>query len=405
MPPSAHSHFGASSSYRWINCPASVALCAKAPKQESSFEANEGTAAHELAEMSLLSRKMPKHFVGQSIKVDNTIFEVDEDMAENVSLYVKEILKVASLKTNPGVKDKYEIEMKFNLDWLGRDGMWGTCDANFPDREHRKLHVFDLKYGEHSPVVAENNFQLMYYALGILGKYPQDTFDVVRLVIVQPRCAKTGITDWEISVERLLHWARDVLIKAYDEAFSENPKFGPSEKACKWCNGRAICPKIAKDVYEAAGVPITTSIAKVEAYNFPAPEMLSDEQIAKVLNVLPYFKPFFDSVSKYAFNRALDGDIIEGFKLVQGRKGNRTWVDEKAVEEAFSELGEQLYEKKLLTPPKLEKVLGKRKKEIEAFVTRPEASLSLVPITDKREAVEPNKQDVLTEFFGKNVEE
>lgn len=54
MPPSTHSHFGASSSYRWVNCSASVALCAKAPARESSFEADEGTAAHELAELSLL---------------------------------------------------------------------------------------------------------------------------------------------------------------------------------------------------------------------------------------------------------------------------------------------------------------------------------------------------------------
>lgn len=404
MPPTTHSHFGASSSYRWINCPASVALCTKAPKQKSSFEANEGTAAHELAELCLTSRKMPRNYIGQSIKVDGMIFEVDEEMSENVSVYVSEILKVASVKTNPGVKDKYEIETKFNLDWLGREGMWGTCDAHLPDREHRILYVFDLKYGEHSPVVAEENYQLMYYALGILGKYGAKAFDTVRLVIVQPRCAKTGTTEWDISVKDLMDWAKNVLIKAYDEACSENPSFGPSEKACKWCNGKALCPKLMEEAYDAALVPVAANEIDVQGINFPAPQMLSDEQIAKILKVVPYFKPFFDSVSEYAFNRALEGDIIEGFKLVQGRKGNRAWVDEAAVEEAFADLGENLYEKKLLSPPKLEKLLGKRKKEIEPFVTRAEAKLSLVPISDKREAVELESKNILEEFFGEKQE-
>ena len=401
MPPSTHSHFGASSSYRWINCTASVALCAKAPARESSFEADEGTAAHELAELSLLKKKMPNNFIGQSIKVGNQVFEVDEEMAEHVSLYVKEVLKAGSIKTNPGPRDKYRVETKFNLDWLGRKGMWGTCDASLADREHRKLHVFDLKYGQHSPVVAENNYQLMYYALGILGEEGPRNFDSVRLVIVQPRCERTGITEWEISVEELLKWAKETLIAAYDEACSDNPKFAPSEKACRWCNGRSICPKMMDEIAEAAQVNLPA--VKSTEITFPAVESLTDEQISKILKIMPLFKPYFDSVAEYALSRALNGDIIEGYKLVKGRQGNRTWVDESAVEEAFKgQFGDSLYEKKLLTPAKLEKLLGKNKKEVEPYTTRPEAKLSLAPLDDKREAIEPNKQNILTELYGES---
>ena len=407
MPPSTHSLFGASSSERWINCPASVALCAKAPKGKSSFQANEGTAAHELAEMSLLSKKMPKNFIGQSIKVDNAIFEVDEEMADFVSQYVLEVLKVSTIKNNPGLRDVYQIETKFNLDWLGRTGMWGTCDAHLADKEHRKLHVFDLKYGEHSPVVAENNFQLMYYALGILGAEGPENFDTVRLCIVQPRCEKTGTTEWEISVKDLIQWAKDVLIKAYDEACGENPKFGPSEKACKWCNGRAICPKIMKDIEEAASIDANLPAAQMGEIEFPAPEMLSDEQIVKILHLMPRVKPYFDSVAELALMRALDGDVIEGFKLVKGRQGNRAWVDEDAVEEAFKEeFGDGLFEKKILSPAKLEKLLGsKRKKEVEPYTVRADGKLSLAPLSDKREAIEPNKQNVLEQYFGEEAKE
>lgn len=102
MPPVKHSYFGASSSERWITCPGSVTLCAKAPKTggSSSF-ANEGTAAHELAEKSLLSRRMPINFYGETILVEGTAFVVDNEMVEAVTMYVNEVLKVASKSTTP----------------------------------------------------------------------------------------------------------------------------------------------------------------------------------------------------------------------------------------------------------------------------------------------------------------
>lgn len=402
MPPVTHSHWSASSASRWINCPASVALCAKAPRKDSTFEADEGTAAHELAEMSLTQRKMPRHFIGTTITVGEEIFEVSQEMADFVSEYVYEILQVASTKTNPGVKDLIKIETKFDLDWIGRPGMFGTNDASLADTAHRKLHVFDLKYGSGTPVVAEQNYQLMYYALGILGQEGVDNFDTVRLVIVQPRCRLTGTTEWEISVEDLLRWKDEVLIPAYDEACSENPKFGPSEKACKWCAGKPICPELGKELSEAAGTTIALPVANYEEITFPAPQMLTDAQISRILQVMPLLKPYFESVGEYALSRALDGDIISGYKLVKGRMGNRAWSDEKAVAQAFSNLGDDLWEKKLLSPAKLEKLLGKDKAKLEPFVTRSEAKLSLAPISDKREAVEPPNKNVLDTFFGES---
>lgn len=407
MPPSTHSLFGASSSERWMNCTASVALCAQAPPKGSSFQADEGTAAHELAEMSLLSKKMPKSFIGQSIKVGTSIFEVDEEMAENVSQYVLEVLKVSTVKNNPGLRDTYQVETKFNLDWLGRTGMWGTCDAHLADKEHRTLYVFDLKYGEHTPVVAEENNQLMYYALGILGAEGVENFDTVVLTIVQPRCQKTGTTTWEISVKELIQWAKDKLITAYDEACGENPKFSPSEKACKWCAGKPICPKLMEEVVEVARIDTSVPAAQINDITFPIPESLTDEQIVKILHLMPLIKPYFDSVAELALSRALDGDVIGGFKLVRGRQGNRTWVDENAVVEAFGgELGEEIYEKKLLSPAKLEKAIGKKRKdEITPYTTRSEGNLALAPLSDKREAIEPNKQNSLEAYFGEEIKE
>lgn len=415
MPPSAHSKFGASSAYRWVTCPGSVALCEAAPCTDggSSSYANEGTAAHELAERSLLGRKMPSEFVGEVIRVEEDEFIVDEEMASHVRVYVNEILKTASPAFNPGVDGIIKVESRFTLDWIGRPGMWGTCDASLADRGNRVLHVFDLKYGAGVPVYAKDNWQLMYYALGILGLEGQKDFDTVRLVIVQPRCEESGVTEHSLSVSSLLNWKDSVLIPAYDEAHRSDARLTPSEKACRWCAAKPVCPALCGLALRPLGVEVTEESGKAptvssppKAFELPVPELLSDEAIRRILDFLPLVKPYFDSVYAYATERAMKGDIIEGYKLVEGRKGNRIWADEKLVEETFSEvfsgLGEELYEKKLLSPAKVEKVLGKEhKRAIDALTTRSDGKLMLVPESDKRPAVPVEPRLALDEIdFG-----
>ena len=393
MPPVTHSGLGASSAYRWMSCPASVALCAKAPKPKASSFANEGTAAHELAEMSIRNLKMPKHFVGQYITVAGEAFEVTQEMADYVAVYVKEILLIASKKYNPNIRDGVRVETKFNLDWIGRKGMWGTCDASIADTANRKLYILDLKYGAGQPVYAENNLQLQYYALGVLGLEGVDKFDTVRLSIVQPRCEESGVTHWEIPISELLSFRDNVLIPAVDATSSPDAEYHPSEKACKWCAGRCICPALGHGIAEAMNTSLAVPVQKIE---LPEPESLTDEQIRRVMELMPLVKPFFDSVAEYALSRALNGDIIEGYKLVQGRRGNRAWADESVVENLFSDLGDDLYEKKLLSPAKLEKIVGKE--AIDPLVVRAEPKLSLAPLSDKRQAVEVNGQSVLEQY-------
>ena len=46
----AHAKLSPSAASRWLNCPGSVALCATLPTPPSTYYADEGTAAHALAE-------------------------------------------------------------------------------------------------------------------------------------------------------------------------------------------------------------------------------------------------------------------------------------------------------------------------------------------------------------------
>lgn len=412
MPPVKHSFFGASSSERWIACPASVSLCAKVPKPESSSFANEGTAAHELAEKSLITRRMPINFYGETISVHGTDYVVDTEMMEAVTLYVNEVLKVASKKHNPSIRDPYHVETKFNLKWFsGRSDMYGTCDACVPDTANRTIHVFDLKYGAGKPVYAENNSQLMYYALGILGKFGEFedgrclNFDNAVLHIVQPRCEESGVSEWEISISDLLDWGRNVLLKAVNLALSDDPPFNPSPSTCRWCAGKPAC----RAHVDSMSVTTDVKLYEPREIQLPPVESLSNGQIARILEVLPMVKSYMTSVGEYALARALEGDVIPGYKLVRGRKGNRKWGDEKAAAGAFEEiLGNDMYENKLKSPAQIEKLLKQTlgsemdKKVLDPYVVREEGSLVLAPVSDKREAVVV--ENALNGVLGEEVE-
>ena len=150
---SKHSNIGASSCYRWWNCPGSVALCADIPQQEPSSYAKEGTAAHEMAERCIKDQVAPQTLIGQ--KATNGVKWTTE-MSKHVNFYLSVIAEDAA---KAGVKvEDIKFETKFQLKEVDNDA-YGTCDAHF-GQLFGKLYVYDLKYGAGQVVQAENNLQL-----------------------------------------------------------------------------------------------------------------------------------------------------------------------------------------------------------------------------------------------------
>jgi transposase-like protein len=93
---------------------------------------------------------------------------------------------------------------------------------------------------------------------------------------------------------------------------------------------------------------------------------------------------------------------VTGYKLVQGRKGARQWVDEKTIEEVLKKKRvkhEEMYTYKLITPAKAEKKWAKEKptwwKELseEGRISQSSGSISVAPTEDPRPAytVEPQE--------------
>jgi hypothetical protein len=89
--------------------------------------------------------------------------------------------------------------------------------------------------------------------------------------------------------------------------------------------------------------------------------------------------------------RLLAGQPVTGYKLVQGRAGNRDWKDAKAVEDmmkkTFRMRDDQVYDFKLISPTKAEKVFKenpKRWANLQEQIARSDGKPSVAPATDKR---------------------
>ena len=104
-------------------------------------------------------------------------------------------------------------------------------------------------------------------------------------------------------------------------------------------------------------------------------------------------KKFIDEVEKYYTNEAINGNVIDGMKLVAGKKGNRKYTNESDVREALKNAGytENDFEKKsLMGITDMQRLLG-GKVEMEnilgAYIVQPDGTPILVPEDDPREKI------------------
>lgn len=384
-----HALLSASGASRWINCTPSAKLEEAAGPHETSVYAQEGTLAHELAELYI------RHDVLQTI--DDQTFSDKFDEVMNNELFNEEMLDVVPIyvdycasQFNEALADnKYacmDIEQKLDLTEFVPQS-FGTADCTIIN--DNIMEVIDLKYGKGVPVYAESNKQLMLYGLGALRKY--DTmYDIeeIRLTIVQPRI--NNISTWQISVEDILKWAEEELKPAAEKAFAGEGELNSGDW-CKFCAVKNRCRALYKKQVE---------IAK---YEFQEPMLLSDEEIADILEKAPKLVEWANSVHEYAQDLAVNkGKIWPGFKLVEGIS-RRKWSDEdKVAEEIFNRFPEatedQIYDLKLKTITQIEKLFGKKvvNEQLSDVIIKPQGKPTLVPVSDKRAAL--GAEDAINDF-------
>lgn len=361
----AHSVYPPSSAKRYMNCTPALKLEQQFEDEQSPY-AEEGSAGHALAE-----HLIKKHLKKRSKRPVSDYYT--DELVEAVDEYVGYCIGQIEAAKQECSDPVFEVERRTDIS-RHIEGCFGTADMVIVT-DH-KIHVIDLKLGKGVMVDAEHNEQLMIYGLGILDFY-EILYDIetVALTIVQPRLEH--LSTWEISVEDLKKWAKEELEPKARMALAGEGEFRAGDH-CRFCKARFTCRARAEEYLK---------LARME---FAEPALLSDDEIAEVLLKADTLKKWAEEIYAYAQNEAVvNHRQWPGFKLVLG-KSNRKYTDENEVAEAAKKAGyTDIYKTSLIGITDMEKLMGKKKfSEIfGSLVYKPEGKVTLVPESDKREAV------------------
>lgn len=366
-----HAFLSASASHRWLNCPPSAKLCEGVPDQPSAY-AQQGTDCHELC--AYLVEKA----LGKDVKdpVENlTYYDAElQNCAEEYCTYVMEQIEVAT----DYCKDPIVfIEQRLDFSRWVENG-FGTGDCVIV--ADQVLQIIDYKHGLGVLVSAEENSQMMCYALGALelfdGIYDIET---VQMTIFQPR--RNNLSTYSISKADLLRWADEVLAPTAALAYEGKGEFKAGEH-CTFCKVKSTCRKRTEYNLELA------------KYDFEMPANLDDLEIAAILPKIDDLISWGNDIKDYALAQAQSGTHYEGFKVVEGRS-TRKYTDEAAVAATIETAGYDPYEKKLLGITAMSSLLGKKKFEdlLGSLVYKPPGKPALVPESDKRPAMNTAADD------------
>lgn len=389
-----HALLSPSGAKKWLSCAASLA-CEKDIPNTSGKAAVLGTAMHTIAEMHLnqyikgtalpLEREVGAYVLDEGKGQIKALISpmkgavlITADMIEQVRKYTdycKAIIDVATYA---------KLEMRVNLTEVlhpGYEGVetFGTADLvavqELANTDEHMLIIGDLKTGRHR-VEAKENKQLMLYALGVYRRLKRRyNITVVRLVIFQPYAG--GASEWDISVEGLelfAKFAQKRALLALDAYFrgKKNLKasdFRPSVDGCQWCRFSEQC---------AARTKTVNSVLAEELEDDFALE-LTPEQLAAEYEKLPLLRQHIDKVEKAMATALHSGKKVPGYKLVEGRPGNRAWKDAEAVYEKY---GYKLTKDVLMTPTEAVKVIPEE--ELKDFITRKPGAPCVATADDKR---------------------
>lgn len=377
--PELHAKLSSSASKRWLGCPGSVKLSEHYPNG-SSIYADEGTIAHGMAEgmISKDDKLVQKYeveaakFYGEHPELNGTFLE----MKMILQPYVDYVFEEYAAQVHEDEAAQLMTEEHVDLtEYI--PGGFGTSDVVI--LRQGRLHIIDLKYGKGVSVSAEDNPQLKLYALGTLARFDMlyDIEDVV-MTIYQPRLDNVS-TD-TIKAKDLYAWGEEVIKPGAQLALSEDAPVHAGDW-CQFCPARYDCKERARDA--------------MELQKYLGQMVLSPEEIAEILGKIDRLIKFAEDIKDSALTKALDGEEIPGWKVVEGRSIRKYVGSEEEIVRQCEGAGYDqalLYERKLLTITNMEKLMGKKQfaEVLGAYVEKPEGKPTLAPESDKRPAITNN---------------
>lgn len=367
-----HSVLSPSKGEMILNCPAALGA-SKGVKDEPSKFAAEGTAYHEVASDVLEALNSGQDVecadaVGHVFHADGFQFVIDEQNAAHAQRYVDNVRALGGLQF-------YEQKLDTS-DVVGVDGQGGTADAVILDFENDTIRIRDLKFGQRL-VYAPNNKQYLQYGAAAWFKYALlHDWKFIEVGTEQPR--KNHFDTHTYPIEEVSEWIAENKPKfqrAY-ELYLDPSKitpadFNPTEKGCEWCPIRGSCAARNQKF-----IDLFPKVAQTPTIQ------MNNTQLAEARDLVEKFEAWASSIKAEAHRRAVvQGEKLPGWKVVQGRRGNRKWSGEGVENILVSGLGDKAYKpRELISPSEAEKKLKKHSAlwdTLQPLITQSEGALCL----------------------------
>jgi len=393
LPEVRHSPVGPSGSDRWMNCKGSNNLIKKLGIDYGASEAaEEGTAAHAVLTRCLTTGEAPWELAGKIVCVGKNEYTVDLDMVEGVQIAIDEVARLRAEYPN-GVL-YVERELSSVLD----DEAFGAGDIIF---EVPGVAIIILDYKHGAGVVVEptkpQTKMYGYYAYEGRSSQMRGANEPTKIIcgIIQPRIPHPkGPIRYAptYDVAEVEEWFATIVLAAMGE--TREP--GALLKVGEWCQ---FCP-----VKRANKCPALFEAIKNVDVNIE-PKTLSAEELGDMIALMEVIVSVQERLEQEAFHRANAGESIKNRKLVH-KKANRVFKDHivetietegQPPQDVIIKLDDALnlsfgldaYEPpERKTPAKLEK-LPMGKEFVARWAYKPDAGLTLAPMSDPRTPVRP----------------
>lgn len=389
--PDKHAILSPSAAHRWLHCTPAPRVEAEFPETTSEY-AEEGRLAHSVCELAAKKKftVMNNRTYNSRLKKLKADPKWDDEMLSTAATYVEHLTEHAMrFEHAPYVALEVQVDI---TDYAPE--AFGTCDCVMIGGD--ELIITDYKHGKGVPVSAQDNPQMLLYALGALKLYRPIYGDMIRRVstyIDQPRLG--SYDGASMTVEELLAWGESIKPKAA-AAFMGTGEFAPGEW-CRLCRAKAKCRARAnqntalEDFKDC--IPLGRSIpmqAEYDATGFKPSNCLTDEEIGALLVRAEGLVAWYNDLKEYALAACLNGKTIPGWKAVEGRS-TRAWTDQDAALDALMAGGVEeaiIYDRVPKTLAQLEKVIGKQRfgELVGGMIIKSPGKPALAAESDKRPA-------------------
>lgn len=404
-----HSIMGTSRAPIYMECTGYFSAIEGLPPEEKSDASAAGDKFHETMEVVMhdfLEHKLYGSDAERSYERLKEDPEIDSEMWDHIEEAKKAVWEMGFEKSVTG--KAYGLEepfylAEFEVNKKKKIKIGGAIDLWIVYRDKKGLKygvVIDYKYGY--KVVSEKSKQLwcsataMYQEFKELGK----ELDVVRAIIYQPRTQGASWKEVKYSAQQLV-LKRNKFLQIADDVFVKGKVKFKAGDHCEWCPARGECKVRADYIQAQSGLSVIREKAAL-----PKPEMLSTDQIEKVLTYKDDITNFLKACYSLALRKQMKKPFLKSFKLVEGISKRKFKKESSIVARALKEHGV----KKPFRPPvdelitigdaeKALKKAGKNNEEVKNILShlteRGQAQKILVPLDDERTAL-PSYKDLLT---------